>query len=382
MAHSERPMQELPGRSISSGLGWGKAYVYQDILQRDLENYDIEPEQIEDEYARIQDAVRAVQQDLESAAEAVTGDGDTDLAGIFQAHQMMLADPAIHKDIKKELESELVNAEQIVKHVFRRWQRKLPSSNAETAHRPGDDIADIGRQLLRHLAGLQAHVLEDLPDGSVVVAKRLLPSDTVFLSRQATEAIVLEFAGPLSHAARLTRELGVPAVSGISQVLDKIPTGDTVWVDGEAGRVVGHPAPPLGAMIETPATALCAAEVSRYSDFLSIGTNDLTQYTMVAGRENPTVSEYFMDDHSAIRQRIQLTTQGAPDTPVSICGELASRQPAGGTSHRRRERNTVTTRCSAFDPGSEIQDPGNADMTRLPCPKETGTNQPTSPVRN
>ena len=49
--------------------------------------------------------------------------------------------------------------------------------------------------------------------------------------------------------------------------------------------------PPLGAMIETPAAALTVGQIARHADFLSVGTNDLTQYTLVAGRDNATVSD-------------------------------------------------------------------------------------------
>jgi phosphoenolpyruvate-protein kinase (PTS system EI component) len=55
-----------------------------------------------------------------------------------------------------------------------------------------DDIADLSRRLLRALQGIHAHTLENMPDKSVLVAKRLLPSDTIFLSRQSTVAAVVE----------------------------------------------------------------------------------------------------------------------------------------------------------------------------------------------
>jgi phosphotransferase system enzyme I (PtsI) len=60
-------------------------------------------------------------------------------------------------------------------------------------------------------------------------------------------------------------------------------------------------------------------------DFFSIGSNDLTQYTMAAGRENPLVTAYFIDDHSTILRLIELVSRESGDTPVSLCGELAGR---------------------------------------------------------
>jgi phosphoenolpyruvate-protein kinase (PTS system EI component) len=81
--------------------------------------------------------------------------------------------------------------------------------------------------------------------------------------------------------------------------------------------------PPLGAMIETPAAALTVPDILRHADFLSIGTNDLTQYTMAAGRENPLVGDYFVEDHPAVLRLLRIIFYEAGTAPVSICGELA-----------------------------------------------------------
>jgi phosphoenolpyruvate-protein kinase (PTS system EI component) len=86
-----------------------------------------------------------------------------------------------------------------------------------------------------------------------------------------------------------------------------------------------HQLPRLGAMIETPAAALSISALKQHVDFFSIGSNDLTQYTMAAGRESPTVAEYFIDDHPAILRLIEMVIKESGDTPVSLCGELAGR---------------------------------------------------------
>ena len=81
--------------------------------------------------------------------------------------------------------------------------------------------------------------------------------------------------------------------------------------------------PPLGTMIETPAAALCVDELRPFSDFFSIGTNDLTQYTMAAGRENPLVTSYFRDDHPAVLKLVKMVSEQIAHTGLSLCGELA-----------------------------------------------------------
>jgi phosphoenolpyruvate-protein kinase (PTS system EI component) len=86
--------------------------------------------------------------------------------------------------------------------------------------------------------------------------------------------------------------------------------------------------PPLGAMIETPAAALCVEDIKAHADFLSIGTNDLTQYTMAAGRENPLVNDYFLENHPAVLRLVRTIVEEAGSVPVAVCGELARRLDA------------------------------------------------------
>jgi phosphoenolpyruvate-protein phosphotransferase len=86
--------------------------------------------------------------------------------------------------------------------------------------------------------------------------------------------------------------------------------------------------PMIGAMIETPAAALSVGEIVRYADFLSIGTNDLTQYVMAADRDSPLVASYFQDDHPAIFRLIRMIVADAAGKPVAVCGRLAGREEA------------------------------------------------------
>ena len=84
--------------------------------------------------------------------------------------------------------------------------------------------------------------------------------------------------------------------------------------------------PPLGAMIETPAAALTVGQIARHADFLSVGTNDLAQYTLVAGRDNATVSDYYKDTHPSVLRLLGIIIAEASGKPVTICGEMAGRE--------------------------------------------------------
>lgn len=87
-----------------------------------------------------------------------------------------------------------------------------------------------------------------------------------------------------------------------------------------------NPSYKVGVMIETPAAALTAAELSRYADFFSIGTNDLVQYTLAVDRGNSRLAPRYTPFHPAVvRMLRQVVDAGqAAGIEVSVCGELAS----------------------------------------------------------
>ncbi len=83
---------------------------------------------------------------------------------------------------------------------------------------------------------------------------------------------------------------------------------------------------PLGIMIETPAAALISDELAKKVDFFSIGTNDLTQYTLAIDRQNCKVGNLIDKHHKSVLKLIKFVTESAHKNgiEVGICGELAS----------------------------------------------------------
>jgi phosphoenolpyruvate-protein kinase (PTS system EI component) len=84
--------------------------------------------------------------------------------------------------------------------------------------------------------------------------------------------------------------------------------------------------PELGAMIETPAAALNVPAIAKHVDFLCVGTNDLTQYTLAVSRDDPTVSRYFLDSHASVLRLLRIVVADAGALPLTLCGELAGRE--------------------------------------------------------
>jgi phosphotransferase system enzyme I (PtsI) len=87
---------------------------------------------------------------------------------------------------------------------------------------------------------------------------------------------------------------------------------------------------PLGIMIETPSAAIMSDKLADYVDFFSIGTNDLTQYTLAADRTNEMVAEIYDSFHPSVLRLIKMIVEGASKRKisVSICGEMAGHSAA------------------------------------------------------
>jgi phosphoenolpyruvate-protein phosphotransferase (PTS system enzyme I) len=87
---------------------------------------------------------------------------------------------------------------------------------------------------------------------------------------------------------------------------------------------------PIGAMVEVPSAALCVETLARECDFLSVGTNDLTQFTLAVDRGSQRLSGLYDPLHPAVLRLIERTVEGARPfgTLVEVCGEIAS-DPVG-----------------------------------------------------
>ena len=228
---NRRRMLKLIGKGVSPGMAQGKAFIYKDVLLRDSERYIINDSQIDEEKARIQKAVDDVKKSLAVDARQIEDKLGKQTADIFRAQEMILLDSYVIKEMKSVLEKKMLNAEQVVRVVFRVLARRFRDLDNEILRERGDDIDDLSRRLLLSLAGIHAHCLENMPANTVLVARRLLPSDTVFLSRSSTVGVLAEFAGPAAHAALIARELGIPCVGGIFNLLETVNTGDVVQID-------------------------------------------------------------------------------------------------------------------------------------------------------
>lgn len=119
----------------------------------------------------------------------------------------------------------------------------------------------------------------------------------------------------------------LPLITSVEQVEEALALASRVREELKAENIPFNPSVPIGVMIETAAAAIIADCLSGVCDFFSIGTNDLTQYTLGVDRENASVAPLYDEFHLAVLRLLNRTIEEAVKAgiSVSVCGEMASR---------------------------------------------------------
>lgn len=148
---------------------------------------------------------------------------------------------------------------------------------------------------------------------------RLLLDEKKLLRNQL--AAILKVAGKFPGRIKIL----VPMVSVLDEVREIKKELENISKELEAAGEKVEENIPLGLMVEVPSVALSAYQFAKEVDFMSIGTNDLTQYTMAVDRGNERICTLFQHYHPSVLKLIKMTMKGAQKAgiQVSVCGELA-----------------------------------------------------------
>ncbi len=130
------------------------------------------------------------------------------------------------------------------------------------------------------------------------------------------------------YRASVYGNLGImfPMITSVSEVEKILKICDEVKAELKAQSVEYSESVELGVMIETPAAALISDKLAQMVDFFSVGTNDLTQYTLACDRQNPDIEQFIDTHHEAILTLIKMSAENAHKHGawIGICGELAA----------------------------------------------------------
>lgn len=117
----------------------------------------------------------------------------------------------------------------------------------------------------------------------------------------------------------------LPLITDVSQVETALGIAKGVRLSLKEDNIPFNPDVPIGIMVETAAAAICADCLAPHSKFFSLGTNDLTQYTLCVDRENKSVTPLYNEFSLAVLRMIRSTIFNSYkfNIPLSVCGEMA-----------------------------------------------------------
>ena len=209
-------------------------------------------------FAAARDAARDSVREARDRAAARVGEEE---AAVFEAHEQFLDDPELVGDIEAAI-AEGTPAPHAVNNRFAAAIEQFEALDGSMAER-ADDLRDVRDRLLRTLLNTDVGTaVGDLPRGTVLLAERLTPSDTVALNPAAVAGIATVTGGRTAHAAIIARSLSIPAVVGVGEALRDVDAGTDLLVDGSDGRVVVDPDAATREQADTAATTPIPDRVS------------------------------------------------------------------------------------------------------------------------
>ncbi|HEX9046712.1 MAG TPA: phosphoenolpyruvate--protein phosphotransferase [Verrucomicrobiae bacterium] len=231
------------GVSISPGVARGAAWVLDDHAPLTIPRRTIPETEVASELARFAAALNEAEGCLRGIQKEVQQTVGAKEARVFDAQVLMLRDPGFIKQVTESCSTRKINIEAAVADTVEKLTARFASLKDACLRERAADVRDVGRRVLERLLTHRCEHHTELPEGAIVVTGELLPTTTARINFQAVRGVVTERGGRTSHAAILTRSLGIPGVIGIKEASQRIQTGDPLIVDGLAGMVHVHPSP-------------------------------------------------------------------------------------------------------------------------------------------
>lgn len=243
-AAPDPPERTLRGLGVSPGVAIGAAHFHESG-EISVPEYRIPRDRVESERLRLGGAVEAASAQIEalrSMARAVQGAAGEEMGYLLDAYQAMLKGSRLIRGAERRIREDRINADAAVQREVGEIVKSFAAMEDAYLAARVEDIREVGRRLLIHLAGSAGRTLSQLPKKTVVLAEQLSPADTASLDPLRVIGFATALGGVASHTAIMARSLGLPAVVGVEGSLRSARDGGPVIIDGTEGLVILDPA--------------------------------------------------------------------------------------------------------------------------------------------
>jgi phosphocarrier protein FPr len=225
----------LFGVAASPGLAVGKVFQ----VQREDIAVEEEGHGVEREKEMFAEAINKARGQLEALRAQLHAKADPAKAAIFAAHAELLDDPDF-LDIATSAIAKGKSAAFAWKNAAKLHAQRLASLRNELLAQRANDVRDVGWRVLELLTGVSRGGTA-YPEGSILIAEDLTPSDTATMDRGLVVGFATVRGGATSHVAILARSLDIPAIAGIEPAALELPNGTPVILDAGKGSLRLNP---------------------------------------------------------------------------------------------------------------------------------------------
>ncbi|HMA54129.1 MAG TPA: phosphoenolpyruvate--protein phosphotransferase, partial [Acidobacteriota bacterium] len=235
-------MTRLRGIGVSPGIAMGDVLLSKRVVFTSRKEI-IAEDQVPDEIKRLHQALDRTRADMARVKESVREKVGPDSSLIFEAHLLILEDPALVGGLEAIIREEKARAEWALSKTNARYEQLFESLADDYFRQRKSDVSDVLKRVYRNLETKREK--EKAPHKQhILVAHELLPSEAALrLSKALTLGVALDMGGQTSHTAILARSLGIPAVLGLRDVTRQVREGEFVIIDGTDGEVIIDPPP-------------------------------------------------------------------------------------------------------------------------------------------
>ncbi|MBM3565065.1 MAG: phosphoenolpyruvate--protein phosphotransferase [Alphaproteobacteria bacterium] len=245
MTPAQKSERIFQGLGVSPGIAIGSAYV-RTSGSIDVPTYSISARNVGDEIARLDDAVARAKRQigrLHTKARSMSGAAGEELGLLLEAHAQMLGDSRLLRGARGRIEKDRINAEAAIEAEIAEIGRAFAAMDDPYLAARLEDIRGVGSRLMNNLTHTPVKPFSAAPKGAIVVADQITPADAAQIDPARIIGCTAAVGGAEGHTAIMARALGLPAVLGVSGLMEGAASGVMVIVDGDAGRVVLDPTP-------------------------------------------------------------------------------------------------------------------------------------------
>jgi len=234
----DRAFQGIPA---SPGIVVGPAHLLRWEVP-DVAPRIIADDSIPGEIDRFREAIERAKERLAHVRDRAAAHAGPEEAAIFDVQIGILDDHDLRNQVESYIRQNLA-AEKAFDVVLHEWRARFAHHSSPMMRERVGDLTDVHIRLLSLLLGLPDHDPVEVPRGAkaILVTHDLTPSLTVQLDRDAIAGIATEAGTRTSHVAILARSLGLPAVVGLRDVIQRLTGGEHVVLDGSTGTLVINP---------------------------------------------------------------------------------------------------------------------------------------------